>query len=1204
MRSSRTVLFALFLISLFYLPQAQAQNGVPLTIPLFQNDDAFCQDQSVVDDSFTVTCGEMTDDSVAGQLNFPDCVNITERRSTMATTATTDQASYIQNSNLHDSAACPKNQMDAAQTIQITYDGSGTATEDQIFGTVSNANFDGMNFNDFIYPLLPTFGGERMEEWLGSPGGGFALLGDVTVMNPTYPRVLDLQDDPDDGSSPFRTDPFARSSGLGSGRCANLNVTGGWDACPAERNSRAFDCNADGFPDVTTAVVGDFGGPLGIYLATLRNSNGDLQDRFSVPPVPPDSSLVRDISMVPDPSSLPGEAAAAFDDEDFNNDGNPDVAAVLSIKYFQDGNPITTQPQDYLVLCENNSIAAGACGFNCNFTIDLSTLITEANYNIGGTGSDPFSIAAGDFNGDGQSDVVISFIGQDTAGGLLSRVVYLFGDGSGTFNAGNSLQVSTAFDSVGGGTPLLSVAGAGQTDVVPTSLTTGQFDNDGILDVAVTNYHSPPGEDPDRQRFTSVGPQGFVLVLRSDGTMGGGFNPTATPLQFPVQNLNSVGPNNVQTPFQAPYDRNSGMDTADFDHCGGDDIITLAESCPGGLINEVDNGTQNYQECTVDPGNDNFAFAGERQAVVFLNANEAPVVTIGPNVPTDFPTTIGATLPATCTDPTNDDRSYQWSLVSGPAGSTVSFGTPSGTLVDPNSDAMTTVVPSTAGDYVIQLSCTDFCGLTTTAQVTITSAGGAIPGANTQGGNFFCSMGSNGGATGAGAGVALLILGLGALLALRFRRGVLLGLIALCLLAGGIPEVQALTNSVSVNTFTPTVDDSDFITVYGSETMLKRNFHVGFFLDYAYRPYEFGNANFDRVSGIVDHLLDANIVGSYGVLDWFTVGVAIPVHLYESLNAPLLGINESNFALGDVELYFKFRVLDREKHGVGIAVIPFVRFPTSTNSTDFLGDGSFGGGGIIVIDGKIGERVSLALNLGYNVRGKFIDVGGNEINDEFLASLGLSVAVIKNVFHIIGEFQTATVVNNFYSSQRTTPLEGRVGFRYTWANNHDINAGVGLGVLHGIGQPAIRGFVGYTYTKRPLAEVTVPPPPMNEIQVGDELTLKDKIYFDFDRWSIRDISKPTLDKIAGFLKAHPEVTKIKIDGYTCDLGTNSYNDRLSGRRANSVKNYLEAQGISPDRIGTVQGYGEANPLVPNTDEANREQNRRVQIFVEAVNNAQ
>jgi outer membrane protein OmpA-like peptidoglycan-associated protein len=311
-------------------------------------------------------------------------------------------------------------------------------------------------------------------------------------------------------------------------------------------------------------------------------------------------------------------------------------------------------------------------------------------------------------------------------------------------------------------------------------------------------------------------------------------------------------------------------------------------------------------------------------------------------------------------------------------------------------------------------------------------------------------------------------------------------------------------------------------------------------------------------------------------------------------------LDENNFDLGDIQLVFKFRLLDREKHHVGVAIIPYVVLPSSTGSADFLGNGSFAGGGKLVIDGRIKDRVSLALNLGYLVRDQFTDLSGQDIDDEFLASLGISIDILKNKLMLIGEGQVVTVAKDFFSSRRTTPSEARVGFRYTWANNNDINVGAGFGLTNGIGSPDFRVFAGYTYTKRPIAEVAVPPPPIAEVQVGDELTLKDKIYYEFDKAVIRDISKPTLDKIAGFLKAHPEVTKVKIDGYTCDLGTDSYNLRLSQKRAKAAADYLIGQGIDPSIIGTVTGFGEANPMVPNVDEPHREQNRRVQIFVEAV----
>ncbi len=412
--------------------------------------------------------------------------------------------------------------------------------------------------------------------------------------------------------------------------------------------------------------------------------------------------------------------------------------------------------------------------------------------------------------------------------------------------------------------------------------------------------------------------------------------------------------------------------------------------------------------------------------------------------------------------------------------------------------------------------------------------------------------------------------------------------------------VQALTPSFSINTFEPTVDDSAFFTVYGSPTMYKRNYHLGLYLDYAHHPYEFGNQDFERVEGVVDHLLTANVLGSYAIFDWFTAGLVLPVHIYEGISTPSLNIDESNFGLGDVKLVFKFRALDREKHHVGVALVPFVSFPSSTNSTDFLGNGGFTGGLKIVLDGRIKDRVDIALNVGYLTRDRVIDVSGNDLDDQFLAGLGISGDIIKSKLKMIGEFQAATVAKDFFQKRRTTPAEARIGFRYTIAREHDINVGGGLGTSNGIGSPDYQAFIGYTYTKRPLADVVEPPPQISDVSIGDELTLQDKIYFEFDSDHIRDISKPTLDKIAAFIKAHPEITKIKIDGHTCDLGRDEYNQRLSERRAQAVASYLRGQGIEGSRVGTVTGYGENNPLVPNTDEPNREQNRRVQIFVEDV----
>ena len=69
-----------------------------------------------------------------------------------------------------------------------------------------------------------------------------------------------------------------------------------------------------------------------------------------------------------------------------------------------------------------------------------------------------------------------------------------------------------------------------------------------------------------------------------------------------------------------------------------------------------------------------------------------------------------------------------------------------------------------------------------------------------------------------------------------------------------------------------------------------------------------------------------------------------------------------------------------------------------------------------------------------------------------------------------------------------------------------------------------------------------------------------------------------------------------IVGHTCDLGSKAFNQKLSDKRANAVMKYLLKKGVKPNQI-TVKGEGESKPLVPNSSEANRKKNRRVEILL-------
>lgn len=97
--------------------------------------------------------------------------------------------------------------------------------------------------------------------------------------------------------------------------------------------------------------------------------------------------------------------------------------------------------------------------------------------------------------------------------------------------------------------------------------------------------------------------------------------------------------------------------------------------------------------------------------------------------------------------------------------------------------------------------------------------------------------------------------------------------------------------------------------------------------------------------------------------------------------------------------------------------------------------------------------------------------------------------------------------------------------------------------------------------------------------------------YKFDSTELSDEQKATLDRIAVVLNQYPDLN-LQIKGHTCDIGTNSVNERVGLRRAETAKSYLIDKGIAANRISTVSG-GENEPVVENNSADNRKQNRRL-----------
>jgi OOP family OmpA-OmpF porin len=117
---------------------------------------------------------------------------------------------------------------------------------------------------------------------------------------------------------------------------------------------------------------------------------------------------------------------------------------------------------------------------------------------------------------------------------------------------------------------------------------------------------------------------------------------------------------------------------------------------------------------------------------------------------------------------------------------------------------------------------------------------------------------------------------------------------------------------------------------------------------------------------------------------------------------------------------------------------------------------------------------------------------------------------------------------------------------------------------------------------------------LDKASTGATIVLNN-IFFDTDKFDLREKSVTELDKISRFLNENPKI-KVEISGHTDDQGTDAYNQQLSLKRAKAVGNYLISKGVPATRLKEV-GYGSKKPLKQNDSEINRQVNRRIEFRI-------
>ena len=151
-------------------------------------------------------------------------------------------------------------------------------------------------------------------------------------------------------------------------------------------------------------------------------------------------------------------------------------------------------------------------------------------------------------------------------------------------------------------------------------------------------------------------------------------------------------------------------------------------------------------------------------------------------------------------------------------------------------------------------------------------------------------------------------------------------------------------------------------------------------------------------------------------------------------------------------------------------------------------------------------------------------------------------------------------------------------------------------LIGGVVGAAGGGAIG-NYMDRQAAEMKRKLPEAAIAREGDKLyvALPSGILFDVDKAEIKPTAKDSIAKAAEVLVKYPD-TYITVEGHTDSTGTAEYNQKLSERRADAVRDQLLRDGVPASRV-SIKGYGESNPVADNSTPEGRQSNRRVQLEI-------
>lgn len=474
--------------------------------------------------------------------------------------------------------------------------------------------------------------------------------------------------------------------------------------------------------------------------------------------------------------------------------------------------------------------------------------------------------------------------------------------------------------------------------------------------------------------------------------------------------------------------------------------------------------------------------------------------------------------------------------------------------------------------------------------------------------------------------------------------------VIVCLAAGGVARADGL----DAERFAPATGVDGGFSIEHPAAPYHLGWGLGLFLDLADDPVveDTGGDMIGRRP--LDTAASADLVGALGLFGWAELGVHLPVQMvYEGDDYPTGGTMLSASAgIGDLRVVPKVTVLRRgsaARHGL-VAIAAPTSLPTGDET-------ALRGAGGVTVEPRLLAALhvggfGVVVGAGYRWRAEH--PASLPWGDEIALALGLSYAITDPLtarLEVTAGKQVATEIEG-----ADFPIEALAGVDYR-LGDLDLFGGAGLGLTDGIGDPDVRVVAGVRYRhgapeehgfadsdgdgiidhddecpdaaededgfrdtdgcpevdndEDGILDEDDECPELAEEPGGDrdgcpiktyvtitegKIYIFGKVQFRTGSAEIDPRSTELLDQIAQALNASPQVTRVRIEGHTDNVGGQGVNQRLSDERARAVRQALIDRGVDGGRL-EPKGFGEDQPAAPNRTRAGRAKNRRVEFII-------